>query len=258
MGLQLLCQPENFRRLCKRSDFFSRLCRFECNNSQLLAVGFPKRLGCPDRPLCSVTMQDWQYALKYLLSSRGNCGICSVKPLALYHIGRYLLSDTLIILALCVMTPIDAPMFLKHISDPEHCKYVDNIIEWYGNIENVIKRKACLFCGRKYPNIKLPCCQTPVHYTCLEGCVRGFLKYHCPKCKFVLSKIRPQTMYVSFSHTHNRRTHREGASQHKDSPYSAMVRTFLSKYHPNAEYLEANLQMFIFLQVDDESPRGHT
>ena len=272
MELQLLCQPENFRRLRERSDYFSGLCRFESTNT---AVGFPTCLGCPDRPLCRVTMQDWHYALKYLLSSRGNRQICSLTPLALYHIGLYLGSDTLLNLALCVLTPKDAPMFLQHISDLDHCRYVQHIISWYDDIENVIKRQVCLFCGGKIPNIKLPCCQVPVHYMCLESRIRGFLKYHCPKCNHLVSEIRPQTMYVSvrrphrplarhtgssksLSHTHNRQTQGAGASQHEDSPYSVMVRTFISKYHPNAEYLQAHLDMFVVLQKDEQSQRGHT
>ena len=159
------------------------------------------------------------------------------------------------------------------VADLDHCRYVQHIINWYDDMENVIKRNVCLFCGGKTPNIKLPCCQVPVHYMCLESCIRGFLKYHCPKCNHVLSEIRPQTVYVAVrrphrtlqrqkgsnkSHTHNRQTHGEGASQYEDSPYSVMVRTFLSKYHPNAEYLQANFQLFIFLQEDEQSQRGHT
>ena len=144
-------------------------------------------------------------------------------------------------------------MFLQHISNLEHCRYVQHVISWYDDIENVIKRKVCLFCGGKIPNIKLPCCQVPVHYMCLESRIRGFLKYPCPKCNHFFSTIipkstnddsveEPQTPQgpIGCRKPQNQKPkvrHRGADStlRSKDlgpSPYAAMVRTYISEYHP--------------------------
>ena len=93
-----------------------------------LKVGVPSLLGCPGKAFYKVTEEDWVLSIKYLsslqeysLSSlQDDCEIYSVHPVALYHIGMYLLSDSLINFALHISTPNDTPYFLKHISDPEH------------------------------------------------------------------------------------------------------------------------------------------
>ena len=96
-----------------------------------LKVRVPSLLGCPGKAFCTVTEEDWICSLRHLSSLQGDCEICSVHPVALYHIGLYLGSDRLINIALCTLIPKDAPYFLKHISDPEHCTYVQNIINQY-------------------------------------------------------------------------------------------------------------------------------
>lgn len=223
-----------FRTLYRHSEYIQALCRFNESLQTFTCEGLDQELSDYDIDIqipfrghntrAYFTTEQLCDALYCLAQSeiRPISVPRTISPVTLYHIGLFLQSKFLRLLALNSANPAYAADMIKSLLDiysgpgdahPD-VTYLKELISHYTQIpapEVIILAKSpatrvlrdqvrgalrvgttvstlhCLICSQKFPTIFLQCCHYPVHYVCLQErlSVLGYFQCRNLECNYL-------------------------------------------------------------------------